>query len=429
MAKKSSKTGFCEFDFTGCFGSQEPQDKVKEFVLNTWYDNVRMEKMGMPRQVVNVWGASGTAKTSCMKSFKDIEVEYNGEMKKFKIVDIPLGQLEEMGDLLGIPNSFMTLEKDGEQIKVLAENSVLEYHFKQGWNPLNGGKTEMNYDPPAWVPKEECPGLIILDDANRASIRILKGIMQLVQDYRTVGWEIPKGWMICCTGNPDNNHYIVASQDDAMLTRMKHITMNPSVEQWCEWARTVNLDDRGVSFLLTNPEMIYPVKDANGNISGRTNLRTITAFFMCLERYPKITDSNKKMFLIDGKSCVDDDFVNQFYLFLTRDYSLTLSPLDVLEDPDKTEKEVKEWMSGKEKRIDMLNITLERLLYYMKNDDYQYDEDHKINIAHFLLMDIIPQSMVHSALKRISEIEKLKNYLRGIKEYKQFILEMMRINA
>ena len=54
-----------------------------------------------------------------------------------------------------------------------------------------------------WVPKEEKPGIILFDDGNRASPRILKGMMQLIQDYRTISWSIPDGWTILFfTGNP-----------------------------------------------------------------------------------------------------------------------------------------------------------------------------------------------------------------------------------
>ena len=425
---KIKEQSFCEFDFTGCYGSKEPQSKIKEFILNTWKDNCLMEENNLPKFVVNIWGAAGYAKTACVKSFKDIEVDYKGSKKKFQIVDIPLGQTEEMGDILGVPESFIEIKKGDEIKKVVAENAVLDYYFKRGWDLVEGARTEMSYAPPAWVPTEEGPGIIIFDDANRASVRILKGIMQLIQDYRTIGWSIPDGWMIVCTGNPDNNNYIVASQDDAMITRMKHITMNPSVEQWCEWARSVNIDDRGISFLLKNPEMIYPKKDADGNVNSRTNFRTITNFFMSLPRFEKITDKNKRDFFIEGLSCVDEDFVNQFYLFLTRDYSLTLDPLDILERPEKAKKEIHDWMNGSEVRIDMLNITIERLMHFLTKKEYKTSNIHKENIVKFLLNDEIPASMVHSTMRRINDCENIKSYIRGNDKLKELVIEMLRMN-
>ena len=45
------------------------------------------------------------------------------------------------------------------------------------------GKKQTVFEAPSWVPKEEGPGILLIDDVNRADDRILRGIMQLLQNY------------------------------------------------------------------------------------------------------------------------------------------------------------------------------------------------------------------------------------------------------
>jgi hypothetical protein len=203
-----------------------------------------------------------TGKTSLLKDFKNVPIEYkNKKYDGFEIVDVPLAQIEEMGDVLGVPEDFILMTKvvidevtkkeTIEEEWVLAKEVIIEQKIKFGWTFENGGgKTVTKYAPPDWVPTEERPGLIIFDDGNRATERIAKGFMQLVQDYRTISWSIPKGWTILFTGNPDNHMFMVSQQDSAMKTRMRHITMEFDAQEWAEWATKSNLDPRGINYML-----------------------------------------------------------------------------------------------------------------------------------------------------------------------------------
>lgn len=79
--------------------------------------------------------------------------------------------------------------------------------------------------------------------------------MQLVQDYRTISWRIPRGWTIVFTGNPDNRYNQVTTMDTAQLTRMKHITLEVDAKEWAIWAQENKIDKRGINFVLRYPEM------------------------------------------------------------------------------------------------------------------------------------------------------------------------------
>ena len=88
------------------------------------------------------------------------------------------------------------------------------------------------YSPPDWVPKEEGPGILLLDDINRADDRILRGCMQLLQNFELFSWHLPDKWQIVATANPEGGDYSVTPMDDAMLTRFYDTSLNFVSKIW-----------------------------------------------------------------------------------------------------------------------------------------------------------------------------------------------------
>jgi MoxR-like ATPase len=115
-------------------------------------------------------------------------------------------QFEEMGDLHGIPTIRDPTPDES--------NSDDEYTV---------------FAPPEWVPTAKGPGILLLDDINRADDRILRGIMQLLQNFE---WQLPEQWQIVATANPEGADYSVTPMDDAMLTRMLHFTLTFDAKAW-----------------------------------------------------------------------------------------------------------------------------------------------------------------------------------------------------
>ena len=126
------------------------------------------------------------------------------------------------------------------------------------------------YAPPDWVPTQKGPGILLLDDINRADDRILRGIMQLLQNFEMFSWQLPEQWQIVATANPEGGDYSVTPMDDAMLTRMLHLTMVFDAKAWAYWATKSNVDPRGIAFVLNYPESVT---------GQRTTPRTLTQFF------------------------------------------------------------------------------------------------------------------------------------------------------
>ena len=164
-------------------------------------------------------------------------------------------QFEEMGDLLGMPALIR---------RRTARNLFL----------LNGRLVS------------QARGILLIDDVNRADDRILRGIMELLQFHRLASWELPEKWMIVLTANPDGGDYSVTTLDDALVTRMLHASMTFDLKSWARWAERRGVDPRGISFVLTYPELI------NGR---RTTPRTLVQFF---DAITSIRDLKKELPLV-----------------------------------------------------------------------------------------------------------------------------------
>lgn len=121
----------------------------------------------------NGFTSHNTSKTSLVKSLENVPVDWNGKhYDGFKVIDIPLAQIEEMGDVLGYPVEEIKIYKDGEEKWIKAVDSLINKFMDRGWD--TDGEQRTIYAPPSWVPRTEQPGVLLLDDANRASQRIRK---------------------------------------------------------------------------------------------------------------------------------------------------------------------------------------------------------------------------------------------------------------
>ena len=420
MVKDRKKTDE-EKSYEGCYGKICKASEIVKFIGRLTHDNFERYDKDQPRWTGNIWGHPGVGKTSLVKALKNQPVKFRGdEYKGYEIVDIPLAQIEEMGDILGVPEDFIEMKKGDITKLVLAKDSVLEDFKNDGWTFAHNGRVVTKTCPPEWVPTEEKPGIIIFDDGNRASIRIQKGLMQLVQDYKTIGWEIPAGWTILFTGNPDNQNYLVTTVDDAIITRQRHITMKPDAREWAVWAVSAGIDKRGINFILKYPEMM---------IGQRTNLRTLTEFFRCLERYKDI-ESHKDDVYTDGLAVLDQETLDSFLVFVTRDMKMIIEPEDILNGSSNIFKEIKTLMDGTEPRVDIIGVTCDRLFAHIVQNDYKMEKGHIENFQKFVTFESIPEDMRHSLMRRIAEANTatdLKPFLLGNKEILKFVASSLRV--
>ncbi|MEO1652509.1 MAG: AAA family ATPase [Bacteroidota bacterium] len=353
------------------YGTKCNASELNTFIKHTLLSNDRAEQAQRKKHPICIWGDHGIGKTEIVEAYT--------QQEGYQLAYIAPAQFEEMGDLLGMPKISAT-EKGQNQEDVTT------------------------FIPPDWVPKEEGPGILLIDDVNRADDRILRGIMQLLQNYELVSWKLPPKWHIILTANPDGGDYSVTPMDFAMITRMMHITLTFEVKNWAFWAERNQVDPRGISFVLTYPEVVT---------GERTTPRTLVQFF---ENISHIEDLKKDLGLVKmlADACLDDNTVTSFMAFINNDLSKLITPEEII-NARNFEKEVygriKKLVEQETKRVDIISVITTRLINYLGVNEVNYKKSQMENIKNFLKMDFLPNDIRLVAGQDMMELsEELKKF-------------------
>ena len=338
-----------------------------ERVLTHIFDrNDAVGTQGRRGTPVCIWGTHGLGKTEMIKSF--------ASSRGWHLAYCAPAQFEEMGDLHGIPTVHDPTP-----------------------NQPNSGDEYTVFAPPEWVPTAKGPGILLLDDVNRADDRILRGIMQLLQNFEMFSWQLPAQWQIVATANPEGADYSVTPMDDAMLTRMLHFTLTFDAKAWAKWATAAGVDPRGIAFVLNYPETVT---------GKRTTPRTLAHFF---EQIEGIKDLKAEIELVGtlAASSLDETTVAAFVSFVNDELSGLLHPNDILnaKTPKEWQKRFQELAKGKEgsKRVDRISAICTRLFLYVTGEKYREQDGHSINFADFLLQEAIPNDLRGSLMMDLSK--------------------------
>ncbi|MEM6380698.1 MAG: AAA family ATPase, partial [Bacteroidota bacterium] len=215
------------------YGATVKAEQLIQLLQHQFQRNRQLMQKGRPGTPVCIWGAHGIGKTQIVRDF--------AKQNNWKCISLAPAQFEEMGDLLGMPQ-------------------------------IEGKRTV--FRKPAWVPEDFGPGILLLDDFNRADDRIIRGLMPLLQDGQTVSWGLPPDWHIVLTANPDNGDYSVTPLDASLLTRMLHVELIFDLNSWANWATNYRIPSLLIDFVLLYPDLID---------HERTTARSLVQFFDSLQ--------------------------------------------------------------------------------------------------------------------------------------------------
>ncbi len=335
-----SKPGF-DYIF---YGTECDVAEVEQLMDHLWDANQRLEDAGRRQTPLCIWGRHGIGKTDLVAAM--------AKRREARFVSIAPAQFEEMGDLMGMP----VVVGDGEATRMA---------------------------PPEWVPRAEGPGVLLIDDVNRADDRILRGLMQLFQNYELAGWRLPHRWQIVMTANPDGGDYSVTPMDDAMLTRMMHVTMRFDAKRWAAWAESAQVDPRGVSFVLTYPEAVT---------GERTTPRSLVQFF---DRISEIPDLEAKLDLVTvlGESCLDKGTVASFLAFVQHGLGDLIAPEDILAGAKVVDARLQRMMKHEPPRIDLLSAVCTRLALHLGRRAKALPKKELDALRAFLTHELLPEDM------------------------------------
>ncbi len=303
-----------------------------------------MEAQGLPQTPVCIWGKHGIGKTEIVRAF--------ARAHGYHLAYLAPAQIEEMGDLLGMP-------------------------------AIAQGRTV--FSPPEWAPLQPGPGILLIDDVNRADDRILRGLMPLLQDGALLSWALPPRWHIVLTANPDTGHYSVTTLDDAMMTRMAHITLEFDLHAWVKWATSAQIDSRGIHFVLAHPETIT---------GKRTTARTLTRFFRMLGGIPDL-QAEMNMVRLWAEALLDVETAQTFVQFIHAGGDKLPAPEAILHASHFDEMVAQPLyaiVKGPPLRMDILSAVCTRLAVHIGQLNRLPDTSQR-NLKLFILMEYLPAAL------------------------------------
>jgi len=331
-------------------GATLDAEALQRFLGHVFGANASALANGEAATPVCIWGTHGIGKTMLVEKY----TVKNG----WKLAYCAPAQFEEMGDLHGLP--------------VIQERE--------------DGTTETEFAPPSWVPREAGPGILLLDDLNRADDRILRGFMQLLQRGELASWGLPEGWQIVATANPEGGDYSVTPMDDAMLTRMLHVSMEFDAKAWARWAVDAGVDPRGINFVLTYPEAV----------TGRkTTPRSLCQFFAQIANIPDLRTQFDLVHNL-GMSALDDVTVQIFASFVNDNMTLLLDPEEILDQfsPGETNEKMKALAWDDETlRVDRLATVCTRLYLHLVHPSYKPQDRHREPLVNFTIFEDLPNDL------------------------------------
>lgn len=331
-------------------GARVDASRLVTLLDHVFTRNLEQARRGGRGTPVCIWGRHGVGKTEIVQQL--------AAARDWKLAYCAPAQFEEMGDLHGLP--------------------VLDTS-----DPL-GPRTV--FAPPDWVPKSDGPGILLLDDLNRADDRILRGLMQLLQRFEMFSWALPPAWQIVATANPDASDYSVTTMDDAMLTRFLHVSLVFEVKAWVRWALDNGVDRRGIDFVLTYPEVLD---------GRRTSPRTLTQF---CGQIAQIRDLRSEPDLVRtlAESALDDVTVATFLTFVNDDLVRLIDPSEILEADDWTivgDRITELARDGDTHRVDRLQTIGTRVVLAVTRPGYHPAERHGENLVRFLSHPVLPADL------------------------------------
>ena len=313
-------------------------EEVKGFVNHIIENNRFLQEEGKNPVAIEIVGESGIGKTSTI-----IELAKENNLD---FVKLNLAQIEELGDFVGFPVRQFQMYKEKQVAKKLddltytaaqkaaaaaqvgnaavtkkvgqwVDELAVEEYLRQGWKMT--GKNRMSYCAPEWIADKKDGGILLLDDWNRADVRFIQAVMELVDRQTYISWSLPKDWHIILTSNPDNGDYMVNSIDSAQKTRYITANLKFDVNVWAKWAEEAGIDTRCINFLLLHPELV----------TQETNARSITTFFNAISSFESF-ENNLSLIQMIGEGSVGDAFASMFTTFINNKLDKLVTPKDLL---------------------------------------------------------------------------------------------------
>jgi len=325
------------------------------------------------------------------------------------LVILNLAQLDELGDLVGLPLKEYEFCNEAGDCIWIPEKTVSYYQNNTEWTFNN--QTRTNYSKPFWY-KENSNGILLcLDDYNRAAPKFLAGCMELVNKQEYYSWKLPPNSQIILTNNPDDGNFSVFSMDAAQKTRFMEFKIRFDIDSWVQWAVHNRVDERCIAFVQQNHNALFP--QYYGNVkegsSHPVNPRVANLFFNSLR---SIKDYSKELETVSilAQSTIGSAATPLFLQFIANKLDKIFTSDQLLDDDiDKVKENLKEHVKSIKDsgyRTDIAAIVADRvlneLLYRYVSKKERVKPSHRKRIIELLNTDFfsvdIKNKIVHNIL-------------------------------
>lgn len=380
-------------------------NELKDFLGHIISNNKFLQSQGKSPVSVEVIGESGIGKTSAIIQL--------AKEQNLNFVKLNLAQIEEIGDLVGFPIRQFEVEMNNE--KTWVDEHAFDEYMKLGYQST--GLNRMSYCPPEWISGKEEGGILLLDDWNRADVRFIQAVMELIDRQQYISWILPKNWYIILTANPDNGDYLVNSIDNAQKTRFISVNLKFDIDCWGKWAEENDIDGRCINFLLMHPELV----------TTDVNSRSVSMFFNSISSLKSFDDSLPLIQMI-GEGSVGPEFSSLFTMFINNKLDKMISPESIFKQDEKYVVTTLKSLVGKEDkyRADIASTLSTRIVNYLdlyaKNNPVEKDVISRI--SKLVTEEIFTTDICYNMVKSIynNNMNKFKTMIMD-KELVKYIMK------
>lgn len=171
-----------------------------------------------PWKSVLIMGTHGIGKSKLVRLIaKRIRARSGWADDKFPVIDRRLSQMTE-GDIIGLP--FKVDIKEGDYTGIATRFAASDWFLRSCYEPC----------------------LLFLDEGNRASGEVIQAAFQIALDHELNGNVMHEQSRVFMAVNDDSSRYQVTDFDPAFLSRWWVCKLEPTVEEWLEWAKDTSED-------------------------------------------------------------------------------------------------------------------------------------------------------------------------------------------
>src|SRR5689334_12139898 len=167
-----------------------------------------------PSRPVFIWGPPGIGKTALVEQFaRDVGLDCLSL----------LGSQLAPEDLIGVP-------------RIEGNRSV--------------------FCPPRMVARDAAY-LLFIDELNACSFEVQKAFYSLINDRKLGEYRLPEGSVVVGAGNRAQDQAIVKPMSSALMNRMLHVELKPTLRDWLDWAYAQGIHEWILRYLETRPDHLF----------------------------------------------------------------------------------------------------------------------------------------------------------------------------